>query len=254
MHANVLNVVYRKLVVYATECDNYIEQNGPLQVAQPLLTTSGKLAPAIKAVMHVPGPNCNEEPFRDDPILAQQKLEESYYNCLKLADGTPGLHSIAFPAISAGFFGMNQWTVAHAAARAVKQFESDTASSPGELLRVELINLTLSMADVMSVVFREVFPVKTAINDQQQVIDQSQVTTPPVDEIQGDSQSQPAAADDWYEIERLLRHKRTKGVDYYLVKWKSSDPDSWEPRVNITDFALQQFYAAQRPKKRRRRN
>ena len=106
----------------------------------------------------------------------------------------------------------------------------------------------------MSVVFREVFPVKTAINDQQQVIDQSQVSTPPVDEIQGDSQSQPAAADDWYEIERLLRHKRTKGVDYYLVKWKSSDPDSWEPRVNISDFALQQFYAAQRPKKRRRRN
>ena len=85
---------------------------------------------------------------------------------------------------------------------------------------MELINLTLSMADVMSVVFREAFLVNTAIPDQQQVIDQHQVTTPPVDEIQGDLQLQPAAADGWYEIERLLRHRRTKGVDYYLVKWK----------------------------------
>ena len=137
------------------ECNEYVEKNGPLQVAQPVLTTSGKLAPGKLAVMHVAGPNCAEEPFRNGSILAQKTMEESYYNCLKLADVTHGCSSIALPALSAGFFGAHQWEIALAAANAIKRFDVDTASAPGKLLRVELANLTLTMADVMSVVFRK---------------------------------------------------------------------------------------------------
>merc|ERR1711920_894989 len=36
-----------------------------------------------------------------------------------------------------------------------------------------------------------------------------------------------------YEVEDLLEHRVKDGKDFYLVKWKGFDEDTWEPDCNI---------------------
>jgi O-acetyl-ADP-ribose deacetylase (regulator of RNase III) len=229
------------------ECRSYIDQNGPLKVAQPIITTSGKLTPDIRQIMHVVGPDCNQDPFKDDPLLTQKTLELAYFNCLKLADETAGSNVLTMPAIGANFFGVNQWPLAHAVASAIKQFVNDTTHAPGHLKRVVLVNLTLSLADIMSVVFRELFPVDTVPPLVTDTLEQ--VATPSHDNTaQADMSNETG---EWFEIDCLLKRKRQKGRDLFLVKWKTDDSQpSWEPRSNITPFAIQQFYKAKKAKRK----
>jgi len=51
------------------------------------------------------------------------------------------------------------------------------------------------------------------------------------------------ADEEWYPIDRLLRRKRVKNTDYYLVQWQDSKgSQTWEPARNITQFAIDQFH------------
>jgi len=237
-----------------SECQEGIRCLGPLAVAEPFLTTSGKLKPHVQAVVHVVGPNMHESPFQEDPILAQNKLQEAFYNCLRLVDQSSTFSSIAFPAISAGIYGMDSWTVAHAAAKAVKQFDVDTQQAPGSLRHIEFIMLSLTLADTVSAVCREVLPDAQGIShDVTSAADVTADNTPP-GATNGPSQTtEPEAerSEEWYTIDRLLRHKRQRGKDWYLVKWVDYETPSWIERSNITDAALQHFYANRKRRKRR---
>jgi len=97
------------------------------------------------------GLNVHEPPIIDQPLPADSKLEECYFNCLQLADAN-GITSLAFPAISVGDFGMDKWSVSHAAAKALIRFDTETRQTPGTLRRVEFINSSLVFAGYMNTV------------------------------------------------------------------------------------------------------
>jgi O-acetyl-ADP-ribose deacetylase (regulator of RNase III) len=237
-----------------SECEEAIRNQGPLEVAEPFLTTSGKLKPHVQAVLHIVGPNIHESPFREDPILAQNKLQEAFYNCLNMIDQSPNFASIVFPAISAGIYGMDGWTVSHAAAKALKQFDADTRQAPGSLRQVEFIMLSLTLADTMSAVCREVLPDVQVINqDATPAADNAADVAAPSEVCEPCQAAEPEAerTDEWFTIDRLLRHRRQRGKDWYLVKWVDYETPSWIERSNITDAALQHFYANRKRRKRR---
>ena len=58
---------------------------------------------------------------------------------------------------------------------------------------------------------------------------------------------------EWYEVKRVLKTKRSRGKDLYLVEWADSPINSWVERKDLTDYALQAFYASRSPRRRRRR-
>merc|ERR1712039_762077 len=41
--------------------------------------------------------------------------------------------------------------------------------------------------------------------------------------------------DTLFEVEDLLEHRSTDGKDYYLVRWKGFEEETWEPDDNIDE-------------------
>ena len=237
------------------ECKQHFTEHGPSDVAIPLATTSGELHPTIKSVIHIVPPNLLDERVRTDQIAAQKLLEQCYFNCLHLADSMTDMTTIGIPAIGAGFFGFDSWTIAHSAAKATRRYitELQTART---LKRVEFICLTLSMADKMSIIFREVLEDKTTDDKMDDkitpVVQQtSRATETATAETSEGGQTQPTQ-DEWQAIDYILRHKRVRSKDLYLVRWANSSDQTWLERKDITIFALQEFYRT-RPKRRKRK-
>jgi len=195
------------------ECRTYIAQSGTLPIAQPLLTTSGKLRPRAQRVIHIVGPGIHESPFHDDPLLADATLEECYYNCLQAADAH-GMQSLALPAISAGNYGMDRWSVAHAAAKAINRFDMETKHMPGTLQRIELINSSLVMSGIMSIVFKGLFQPPA----QPPTVMDSPPAPSSATHVSNDLPSQSTTG--WFEIDHIVRSARKKGKLKYLVKWR----------------------------------
>jgi len=240
-------------------CQRYSATHGLLEVATPLATTAGDLQPTIKSVIHIVAPNATDEQFRTDQVNAQQQLELCYFRCLKTANELPNIHAICIPPLGAKFFGFDAWTIAHCAAKAVRQFISETHVTSRQLKHIEFINLTLSMADITSVVFREVFQTinrhqdtnETACKSTEMTLD---ATGPsPTTDMSATQTTQPLQTDEvWYPIDKVLKHKRVRSKDFYLVKWPDSAEETWVERKDVTIFALQEFYR-NRPQRRRRR-
>lgn len=78
------------------ECDRIIAERGRIPTGEAVITTGGNLK--ARYVIHAVGPVYGEG---DE----DRKLEKATLNSLKLAD-EHGLKSIAFPAISTGYFGL----------------------------------------------------------------------------------------------------------------------------------------------------
>jgi O-acetyl-ADP-ribose deacetylase (regulator of RNase III) len=227
---------------FEAECRAYITQHGPLAIAKPIITTAGRLKPRIQQIIHVVGPCIYESPFHDDPLRADASLEECYYNCLQLADSS-GLQSIAFPAISAGNYGMDKWSVAHAAAKALSRFDMESHRSPGTIRRIEFINSSLVMSGIMNIVFKGLF--------SQPIIPTTTHDPSPDPPISTDNNEQSQADTSWFEIDRIIRSCRRKGKTLYLVQWRNSPDTSWVERKDLTDVAFNSFTATRRRRKRR---
>lgn len=128
-----------------------------------------------------------------------------------------------------------------------------TASLVGCLARVELVMFTTTNADIFTTVCKQYFnPV---------VVDTSVASAPVIKQADAPNTSDVAQSNqndtqsnngDWYEVERVIRHRKIRGKDEYLVKWKDYDEQSWVRRENLTDGALQAYYANRRPRRRRR--
>jgi hypothetical protein len=106
--------------------------------------------------------------------------------------------------------------------------------------------LTLSVADVLHVVFRQVLQdtqVQIETHAQQEAQQPNSQTT----------QQEPSGTQ-WHPIKSIQRHQKRKGKDWYLVQWEQNDEKSWVKRQNVSEAALRQFNATHKPTKRRRRN
>ncbi len=78
------------------ECDEWVRRHGPVPVGGAVITGAGRLK--AKYVIHAVGPRWGEG---DE----ERKLRDAFYNSIRLAE-EHGVRSIAFPAISAGIFGV----------------------------------------------------------------------------------------------------------------------------------------------------
>jgi len=260
------------------DCQEYVRVNEKLAIATPLLTASGLLGPTIKNVMHIVGPNMEDEPFASQPLLATTAVYNCFAACLKTADHAEGVTSIAIPAISAGIFGMDAWTVSGEALKALLDFDANSSDSGGGLNKIEFVCLDLLIADTMNVVFRQGLPppqTKASCSGENDVVNDSlgEDEYPPVENIPAsfphdvdisDLPSNSVAGDsialaeantdnEWYTVKRVLKTKRLRGKDFYLVEWEDSPINSWVERKDLTDYALQVFYASRPPRRRRRR-
>ncbi|MGC8556106.1 MAG: macro domain-containing protein [Conexivisphaera sp.] len=78
------------------ECDEWVRRNGPVPVGGAAITGAGRLR--AKYVIHAVGPVWGEG---DE----ERKLRSAFESSIRLAEER-GVRSIAFPAISAGIFGV----------------------------------------------------------------------------------------------------------------------------------------------------
>ena len=81
------------------ECEKIIRQNGTLRTSDLIHTTSGKLSPPIRYVLHAVGPYLTRERTIEE---CEQLLKKIFNNCLMYANSKLDAKSIAIPAISSG--------------------------------------------------------------------------------------------------------------------------------------------------------
>lgn len=167
-------------------------------------------------------------------MLPQHVLQATIYHCLTSADYKHAV-SIAIPAVMHKDRCIGPWELAQAMAEATQQFDRDTREKPDTHLRsIEISNLILDVADVMSSVFRDYF---RASRKQVRNLDEEAV------QLSNEAAPDETTTDEWFDIEGLLKHRRKKGEDDYSVKWKGTEEHTWQRREDITDAALTHFYA-----------
>lgn len=44
----------------------------------------------------------------------------------------------------------------------------------------------------------------------------------------------------YWEVETVKKRKVVKGKEYFLIKWKGLNQDTWEPEENLCDSALEE--------------
>ena len=232
------------------ECKESIAANGPLEVASPLATTAGALQPHVQKILHIVDPNATKGAPLVGASLLTKTLQQTYYACLSHADKQPEVNKLAIPVIGIGILSADTWTSLHALGTAIKQFDDDTASTQGSLKTVKFVALSLTVADIAVTIFRSLLstdgsstPNVTEDTSEQPISQQTDAAPAPV----------TSPADDWHPIEKLLRHRRFKGREQFLVKWQAQTPDTWLDRADISDPAIQHYYATRLPKRRRRR-
>lgn len=81
------------------ECQDFIRDYGPLRVSEVMHTSSGRLYPRIKYVVHALGPRSDRYPDTRDQ---RRLLEATFFNCFLYADNILCVSSIAVPAIGSG--------------------------------------------------------------------------------------------------------------------------------------------------------
>jgi len=101
------NTIARAAGAPMTEAyQQYHTENGPLEIATPLLTTAGDLRPTIKSIIHIVAPNVIDEQFQTDMIAAQKLLEQCYFRCLKTVNELQDTQAICIPPLGANFGGL----------------------------------------------------------------------------------------------------------------------------------------------------
>jgi len=60
-------------------------------------------------------------------------------------------------------------------------------------------------------------------------------TDDPVEGKPLDKDKEDTDGDQWFEVEKLLKMKRVRGSNWFLVKWTGGEPNSWQKEDDISD-------------------
>jgi O-acetyl-ADP-ribose deacetylase (regulator of RNase III)/transposase InsO family protein len=232
---------------YLHDCCEVLRTKGPLEVAKPVFTNAGQLHPRVKRILHVVTPDVNKPPYSEDELLGEATLNHTFYNCLCEADKQTDFQTLALPVLGVRQDQFDPWTAAHAAVKAIIAFDDDTAREPGALRVITFFTLTLAVADILNVVFRQVF--QDNIQVQMEEHAEPQAEQPNLQNTQ-----QETSGTQWYPIKSILKHQKRRNKHWYLVQWEGTDEKSWVERQDVSEAALKQFDATHKPTKRRRRN
>jgi O-acetyl-ADP-ribose deacetylase (regulator of RNase III) len=190
------------------------------------ITAAGNLAPITRILHYVAtGDNTN--------------VRASTLACLKAADAhDSNILSIIIPFFSEQLHPHMHWDAAQQIAQAILDFDKISDQNVRSLQRIDIMSNILLAGDVLSAVFRNMLVASPmpAITD-----DTTQQT------------STPSSNDQWYEIDAVLKRRKRRDGDLYLVKWKGTNETTWVPRRDITVAAIAQ-YISEHPRRHRRRN
>jgi O-acetyl-ADP-ribose deacetylase (regulator of RNase III) len=207
----------------------------------PLITTAGRMS-HVRLLLHVVPPALVGAPLDD-----QNRLKEAYSKCFEIAAGERAARlALPFP-LTGEERATALWPEAQAAAEAAKHFAENVSGS--SLQEIEFVNVSLLTADVLSTVCRTTLTrsagegtPRATEPEQPGPVDQQSVAGPLAD------------PNKWYEIEKVITHRRYRSKDQYLVKWKDSNDTSWVRREDLSPAALQQFYATRKRRRRKKKN
>jgi hypothetical protein len=136
-------------------------------------------------------------------------------------------------------------------AKAVCKFDEQTQTSSSQMKCIQFVNLCITDADVLCVVLRQALS-----QVQQETTEETpdELSQAPETANADDAEAPvPTQASQWMPIKGLLKHRRQKGKDFFLVAWEGSDQKDWMEKKIITDAALQDFYEKHKPQTKRRR-
>jgi O-acetyl-ADP-ribose deacetylase (regulator of RNase III) len=215
-----------------------------LDMGEAIVTPAYDLSPKINKIIHVCCPHACDVL---DPIDSTVKLRLAYSNAIQQAIDLDTVESIAIPVFSVGVTDIGPWASAQAAAEAVASLNDQIIAS--NLRLIVFVSPMLYIADVFATVFR------LLLGQRDDVRPSVDISVPP---SHGDPSSSPPAqlpgsSSNWYPIEAILKHKRSRNQTLYLVKWKDTDKTSWVKRRDLTDAAIQAYYASKPQTRRRRR-
>ncbi|XP_063408833.1 uncharacterized protein LOC134692313 [Mytilus trossulus] len=91
-----------------------------------------------------------------------------------------------------------------------------------------------------------------AYNDQDDQIANNESTD---SETNSDSEDEPNNVIDntFHEVEKLLNNWKTRGIQYFLVKWEDGSKPTWEPKLSIGEGLIQDYFTRKTKKGRRRK-
>ena len=179
-------------------------------------------------------------------------LNDQLFAALQRIDALADVSTVKIPFPGNNTPDSQLWTTAGLVAKAVECFDTTVTSTRGSIRDIVCTNLSLSTADVLSIVLRQAFQV----TDQQPAVadDNSlQVDVDSVPNVTETVASQQPNQDEWYTIEGILKQRNYKNKMQYLVKWEGYDATQWCDRANVTGYAIQRFLADEKRKKRRTR-
>jgi hypothetical protein len=153
------------------------------------------------------------------------------------------MHDSGIVSITIPFFGENlhpnlHWDFAQQMAQAILYFDERDDQNERSLQRIDIMTESLLAADVLTAVFRNmlvVSPMQTETEDAIQL------------------KSTPSSDDQWYEIDAVLKRRKKKDGDLFLVKWKGSNETSWVRRRDLSDAAIAQYISDHPPRSRHRK-
>jgi O-acetyl-ADP-ribose deacetylase (regulator of RNase III) len=192
------------------------------------ITAAGNLAAPTTRILHLVATDDNSD-VRANTLV-----------CLEAAD----THDSGIVSITIPFFGENlhpnlHWDFAQQMAQAILNFDEIDDQKERSLQRIDIMAESLLAADVLTAVFRNMLvasPVQTKTEDTTQL------------------KSTPSSQDQWYEIDAVLKRRKKKDGDLFLVKWKGSNETSWVPRRDLTDAAIAQYISEHPRRRHKRRN
>jgi O-acetyl-ADP-ribose deacetylase (regulator of RNase III) len=188
-------------------------------------TAAGDLAPSTRILHYVATSDNND-------------VRASTLACLNAAEAhDSNILSFTIPFFSEELHPHIHWDAAQQMAQAILDFDKINDQNMRSLQRIDIMSSSLLAGDVLSAVFRNML---VASPTQAKTDDTTQIT------------STPSSNDQWYEIDAVLKRRKRRDGDLYLVKWKGTDETSWVPRRDITDAAIAQYISDHQRRHRRR--
>jgi hypothetical protein len=145
--------------------------------------------------------------------------------------------SITIPFFNEQLHPHMHWDAAQQIAQAVLDFDKINDQNVRSLQSIDIMSNSLLARDVLSAVFRNMLVASP---------------TPAITDDTTKLTSTPSSNDQWYEIDAVLKRRKRRDGDFYLVKWKGTSETAWVPRRDITDAAVAQ-YISEHPRRHKRR-
>jgi hypothetical protein len=175
-------------------------------------------------------------------------LKTKLIEVFKLADDTVGLNSLVVPFPDFNNSESQIWALSQDCIESLIDFHKARTKNR-QLSQINIACNSLLQADVLKVVCNQLLtvglPVANSRND---------VTNGGVDTSITPVEPEPTTnATEWHTVKEVLKRRKVRNKVQYLVRWESDDSESWVPRSDLTDAAVQSFIAKQSRRKRARK-